>query len=511
MMGRKERRFAPLAHLSLEDLVPADHFYRLLDRTLDLSFVRALVAPYYAAGGRPSIDPVVFFRLQLVLFFEDMRSERLLMRTLADRLAARWYVGYDIGEALPDHSSLTKIRERYGLETFQRFFDAIVEQCRVAGLVRGEELYIDATKVMANAAIDSVTPRFTVAARAHVDDLFALDQADEEVAGTAAPETEEEASLHPPERIGPAAAPVEEDLAATNAARHDWIAAHGRRDRTTLSPRFHRTADYLVSTTDPDATYMKQRGGLRLGYQDHDVVDGGPARIILTALVAPAEVAEDIPALDLLWHTRFRWRLRPRQATADKGYATIAIIRTLEDQGLHAYLPLPEWNARGRFFPKDAFAYDAARDVYTCPGDATLRVSRLMKAARVVLYRASAATCAACVLRERCTASTQGRSLSRNYDEEYLDRVRAYRATPPYKRALRKRQVWVEPLFGEAKDWHGLRRFRLRRLWRVTSEALLTAAGQNLKRLLSKWGWGRRPFPAAPAVAIGHLRPAFVV
>ncbi len=362
MMGRKERQFAPLAHLSLDNLVPADHFYRLLDRTLDLSFVRALVAPCYAAGGRPSIDPVVFFRLQLVLFFEDIRSERLLMWTLADRLAARWYVGYDIGEALPDHSSLTKIRERYGLETFQRFFDAIVEQCRAAGLVRGDELYIDATKVMANAAIDSVTPRFAVAARAHVDDLFALDQADGEVAGTAAPETG--ASPDPPERIGPADRTVEEDLAATNAARHDWIAAHGRRDRTDLNPCYHRTADYLVSTTDPDATYMKQRGGLRLGYQDHYVVDGGPARIILTAWVAPAEVEEDLPALDLLWHARFRWRLRPHQATADKGYATVAIIRTLEDQGLHAYLPLPEWNARARFFPKDAFVYDPARCVH---------------------------------------------------------------------------------------------------------------------------------------------------
>ena len=94
MLGTKERQFAPLGQLSLEDLVPADHFYRQLDRTLDLSFVRDLVAPCYASGGRPSIDPVVFFRLHLVMFFEDIRSERLLMRTLADRLAARWYIGY---------------------------------------------------------------------------------------------------------------------------------------------------------------------------------------------------------------------------------------------------------------------------------------------------------------------------------------------------------------------------------------------------------------------------------
>jgi len=97
-------------------LVPADHFYRHLERTLDLSFVRDLVRPFYAAGGRPSIDPVVFFKLQLAMFFEDIRSERLLMRTVADRLSVRWYLGYDLDEGLPDHSSLTKIRERYGLD-----------------------------------------------------------------------------------------------------------------------------------------------------------------------------------------------------------------------------------------------------------------------------------------------------------------------------------------------------------------------------------------------------------
>src|SRR5689334_11289450 len=141
MMGYKERAFAPLDHVSLEELVPADHFYRHLERTLDLSFVRDLVAPCYAARGRPSIDPVVFFKLELVLFFEGLRSERQLMRHVADRLSARWYCGYDLAEPLPDHSTLTKIRQRYGLEVFRRFFDAIVEQCRAAGLIRGEDLY----------------------------------------------------------------------------------------------------------------------------------------------------------------------------------------------------------------------------------------------------------------------------------------------------------------------------------------------------------------------------------
>src|SRR5215470_15663622 len=133
MMGIKERHFAPLINVSVEQLVPQDHFYRQLERTLDLSFVREFVSESYDGKGRPSIDPVVFFKLQLVMFFEGLRSERLLMRHAADRLSVRWYLGYDLNEPLPDHSSLTKIRTRYGIEVFRRFFDAIVEQCQDAG------------------------------------------------------------------------------------------------------------------------------------------------------------------------------------------------------------------------------------------------------------------------------------------------------------------------------------------------------------------------------------------
>jgi len=89
-MGFKERVFSALPpEVSLEELVPDDHFYRRLQARLDLSFVRELVAPLYAGGGQPSVDPVVFFKLQLIMFFEDLRSERQLMEVLSDRLSLR--------------------------------------------------------------------------------------------------------------------------------------------------------------------------------------------------------------------------------------------------------------------------------------------------------------------------------------------------------------------------------------------------------------------------------------
>jgi transposase len=160
--------------IAMESSVPKDHFYRHLHRAPDLSFVRDLTADCYASGGRPSIDPEVFFRLQLVMFFAGIRSERQLMEQVSYNLAMRWYVGYNLDEPLPDHSSLTRIRDRLGPDRFHRFFEAIVERCRKAGLVRGHELFIDATKVRANADIDSLVPRWYAQAKQHVEALLVM-------------------------------------------------------------------------------------------------------------------------------------------------------------------------------------------------------------------------------------------------------------------------------------------------------------------------------------------------
>jgi transposase len=504
MMGIKERAFGPLPPMTLEELVPADHFYRHLERTLDPGFVRELVRDAYAERGRPSIDPVVFFKLQLVLFFEGFRSERQLMRVVADRLSLRWYLGYDLSEPLPDHSSLTRIRERYGLEVFRRFFETIVEQCLGAGLVWGEEFYIDATKVAANAALDSLRPRFAV--EAHLAHLFAAAEGEDNGdarSGSPAGESGDE-PVRLPVALTEAA---QAELADHAAQRHDWIGHAGRPDRTVIRGTYRRTADFRVSTTDPDATPLPLGDGrTHLGYQDHYVVDGGWARIVLGALVTPAEVQENQPALDLLWRARFRWKLRPRQVTGDTKYGTIENIAAIERQQLRAYFPLSEVGHREGKFGEQDFVFEAVTDTYRCPGDQTLRFLSHCQSTQRRIYAAPAGVCRTCVLRAQCTTAQRGRRVGRHHDEEYLDRVRGYHTTEAYAKAMRKRKVWVEPLFAEAKDWHGLRRFRLRGLEKTNGEALLIAAGQNLKRLLSRSGWGHRPWPTgAPGLVLPAL------
>jgi hypothetical protein len=257
------------------------------------------------------------------------------------------------------------------------------------------------------------------------------------------------------------------------------------------------------------------RGSRRkLGYQAHYVVDGGKTRVVLDALVAPAEVTENRPVLDLLWHTCFRWKIRPHHVTADGKYGTLENIAALEEAGVRAYVALHESGSKPGSFPKGDFRYDPARDVYSCPAGKLLRPLGKKtevedrRAGKVTFYRARASECAVCQLRSRCTSNKNGRQLRRDPKERYAERVRAYRGTALYEKALRKRKVWVEPLFAEAKDWHGMRRFRLRRLEKVNIEALLIASGQNAKRLLDFGDWRPKKLAQAAAlllpVAAGH-------
>ena len=344
-----------------------------------------------------------------------------------------------------------------------------------------------------------MVPRFYHDAKTHVAGLFANDLArTNEPAGDELDPTPSDGILHLPVREGRTEGSTQPEPAPR------WKLLEERR----LDPHrpavgsYRRTTDFRVSPTDSDATPMWDRGATTLGYHDHYVVDGGKQRIILAALVTPADVMENVPLRDLLWRVCFRRKLRPHHVTGDTTYGTIENIVAIEDAGIRAYLPLPDFGHRTPFFGRDAFIYDLDADAYRCPAGQTLRFRTHKHTERERVYQASAGTCNACPLKARCTLSAKGRQLTRSFDEAYLDRVRGYHATEPYKKAIRKRQVWVEPLFAEAKEWHGLRRLRLRGLMNANIQGLLIAAGQNLKRFLATRGWGRRNAPCGSLVAL---------
>jgi hypothetical protein len=391
---------------------------------------------------------------------------------------------------------LSRIRERYGLETFRHFFEEIVQKCVEAGLVWGKELYFDSTTVEANAATNSLIPRLTVIEE-HLEEIFEDSGEEPSEAGEASGEAE---LLEAGCKSLPTA--TDRKLKAANAARQDWISTAGRKGAPApTKPNPKKKGKIVVSRTDPDACLTGPGKALsRLGYHAHYVVDGGKARMILGALVTRADVKDNQPMLDLLWHSAFRWRLWPTQVTGDTHYGTLQNIKAVEDAGIRAYMPVIDFTHRTKVFGKDKFTYDEENDVYICPNGEMLRPHGKPINGTMIRYRASAKVCDPCPLRQRCTDNKQGRSLHRRVEEHYLDLVRTYHDTEPYKKAMRKRKVWIEPLFGEAKQWHGMERMRLRMLERVNCEVLITASGQNIKRLLTFGGRGPRKLAQAAAL-----------
>ncbi|MAU11749.1 MAG: transposase [Anaerolineaceae bacterium] len=465
MLAEKERDFQPQL-VSLETLVPEDNFYRRLDAKLDLSFVRDLVRQHYKPFGRPSIDPVVFFKLQLIMFFEGIRSERQLVKSVAMRLDHRWYLGYDLLESVPDHSSLSKIRDRYGLEVFQKFFDKIVDLCAESGLIWGQELLFDGTMVRANADFNRQVPRFYHQAQQHLQDLF------------------------------------EEQGTTQLVQKYDGTRQPGQR------ATYKRLADFWCSSVDQTATSL---GHKRLGYHLHYAVDGGKARIILHCLVTPASIQDNQPMLDVAWRTRFRWQLPLKKVIADRRYGTIENVVGIESNRIQACMPLHSQAARSRqrpnVFPSDLFHFDAEHNRYICPQGQFLKYFNTDYQAQRLNYKAKDRVCAVCLVRSQCTTSKQGRRVSHSMHKHHLDQVQAYQDTFAYHKAMRKRQVWVEPKFAELKVWHLGSKYRLRGLRKVNIEALLKAAGQNIKQLLKAKNRKSSPIPPTNSMLIQRLVP----
>jgi hypothetical protein len=265
---------------------------------------------------------------------------------------------------------------------------------------------------------------------------------------------------------------------------------------------YRRTSDFRVSPTDPDASPMWTAGKARLGYHDHYVVDGSKRRIILAALVTPADVMENQPMLDLLWRVRFRRKLHPHQATGDTTYGTVENIVALEDAGIRAYIPLPDMNHRRPFYGQDEFSYRCGPRRVPLPGwsRAETRADQAHRGRHHLPGRCRDVQCLS------AQGEVHGKQSGADCPSLPLRRLFGQGAGIPRHRgvqeAMRKRQVWVEPLFAEAKLRHGLRRFRRRGLENVNIEGLLIAAGQNLKRWLADTGWGRRHAPCGSLLAL---------
>ena len=430
-----------------------------LEAALDLSFVYEETAPLYSEKyGRPPIDPVVIVKYLLVGFLYGIPSERQIERRVQTDIALRWYLGLDLFDRVPDHSTVSQLRRRKPSfrKVFRRLFEEVVGQCIEKGLVSGRVVGADSTHVRANAS-----------------------RASEELV-----EVAEEAGVYW-ERLDDYEEEGLEELERRTGKR--------RKKRTKQIKRDNRRTHKRVSRTDPESGHLK-RPGKPEGphYLAHQAVDSDYG-IIVGQTVTAGDVNDSVPFLGLIEH--IHENVVPIQAaTADAAYDFPLAHRALGELGIDFFVRPQKTAARVSVqFTRDDFCRDENRDVYLCPIGKELCLRRLARSASGLFweYQADKRDCALCPLREKCLRESDkrgARKVSVSYFAADRQRNLERRSSPEYREALKLRQVWCEGSFSAQKREHNLARVLRRGLEAAEDHCLLSATALNLKRMIKHAG-----------------------
>ncbi len=436
MIGRQNRNQQQLFIVGdIRQFIPEDHILRRVDRILDLSWLREEVRGNYCEdNGRPGIDPEAAVRLMLAGFFHGIVHDRKLMREAQVNLAIRWFAGFSMQSALPHHSSLTRIRQRWGEEKFKKVFQRTVQTCIDKGLVSGETVHIDATLIRADVSWESITIK-------HAEAVLT--------------ENEQEKETQEGKR------------------------SQGR-------PRTREQKPKKTSTTDPDATMVTSNRNFQLepSYKQHTAVDD-KAGVIVDIAVSTGEASEGQRLVQTIESIQEVTGIGYRQVTADAGYAHGRNYGELETRGIEAIIPPQRERSKESKIPIRRFKYDGKHRVVKCPGGKLLRPRT--KRVNGWVYTPATNDCRSCALRARCfPESAKARSILIVDGYEALLRARRKKLRgwdSETQRIYNRHRFRVEGVHGEAKTQHGLRRAVRRGLANVAIQVYLIAAVINLKRL----------------------------
>lgn len=430
----------------IENLVKKDHILRKIDEYIDFNFIYDLVEDKYCLdNGRPSIDPVVLFKMILVGYLFGIRSERRLIEEVHHNVAYRWFLGYGLEDKIPDASTISQNRRRRftGTDIFEKIFENIVEQAINHKLITGKIMYVDSTHIKANANIGKFTnEQVEVALPQYIDEL---------------------------------------ERAVTEARE-----AHGQKELK-KNEKIPEIKDRKVSTTDPDSGYMfRERKPKGFFYLNHMAVDG-ENNLIASVLPTTAAINDAVPFLGII--ERLKGKYEVKYVGADAGYYTAAIAKGLKKLGVTAAIakrlgPKPEGK-----MSKLNFVYVEELDIYVCPEGYGLNYKTTTREGYKE-YCSQKEICDKCPKREKCIYDKQNiRTIRRHVWQEYLTEIDMFKEkTELGKRIYKRRKETIERAFADLKELHGFRYARFRGLEKMKEQCLLTAAAYNIKKIATILG-----------------------
>ena len=476
MQGNKQFSEKLFTHFQLSDRVPADNFYRRLKEVLNLQWLYKATKQYYGTEGQQSIDPVVFFKLILIGYLENLGSDRRIINTVSMRLDMLFFTGYDIDEPLPWHSTLSRTRQLYGEELFRQLFKDVLKQCIDKGMVGGRRQVMDSVAVKANAGMDSLREKEILEdGSAYADELKAA--------------TEEESK-------------EENEDSGTNktvsAARNKAVQLHhqwktqayknmpGGENRKYVSNHTH------YSTTDPDARVSVKPGKPRqLNYAAQVSVDA--AHHVITQIQADHADKKDSQCLpSLLTHTIDNLKeegLQIEEVYADAGYSSGEALKALEQNNITGYIP-----NFGQYKPtREGFTYEKENDRYVCSQGKYLPFKKITTTSlgyKMKVYRSSSKDCGKCPLRSVCIGKSDFKKIDDTIDKPLYDRMHARLESVNRIKIKRLRSSTVEPVLGTLVNFLAMRRVNTRGIKQASKCMLMSAIAYNLKKLLN-WEQGK--------------------
>ncbi|WP_245156706.1 IS1182 family transposase [Clostridium aminobutyricum] len=455
MITEGSNRQSELEIIMIEELVPADHLLRKIDRYIDFSFINKICAPYYSKDtGRPAVEPEILFKMLFLGYLYGIRSERRLVEEVNFNIAYRWFLGYSLKDKIPDASVIWQNRRRRYRNTDvpQQIFDEIVRQAMDAGLVGGKVLYSDSTHLKANANKNKhANVTVEVTPKAYLKEL------DKAVA--------EDRKKH-----GKKPLKKKDDDGNSGGTGTD-----GKEEK--------ETKDIKQSKTDPQSGFMHRDGKPKgFFYLDHRTVDKR-ANIITDTFVTAGNINDAEPYIKRIKEQIEKFGFQTKTVGIDAGYNTAYICKALWDMGINAAIGYKRSNRQKGSYGKFLFRYIPEWDTYICPERKYLEYKTTNREGYRE-YKAKEIHCCCCPRKEECLREKQGcKSLQRHIWEDYKQWQRLYTLSDSGREIYKQRKEHIERSFADSKELHGLRYCRLRGIDGVREQCLLTAAVQNMKRI----------------------------
>lgn len=431
--------------LTIDQLVPQDHLVRKLEAAIDFSFIYPLVENLYSSLGRPSIDPVVLFKMTFIQYVFGIRSMRQTIKEIETNMAYRWFLGFGFHTEVPHFSTFGKnyARRFQDTDVFEQIFYRILKEILKKGLLHADHVFIDSTHVKASAnkrKYDKKVVRKET--RAYEEKLQLELNIDREEHGK---------KPFPPEKF----------------EKDEW-------------------KEIKESTIDPESGYyVKDERTKQFAYSFHAATD--EKGFVLGTIVTPGNV-HDSHVLQPLVEKIIEKVKKPLAIAADAAYKTPAITNFLLENQMLPVLPYTHPKTKDGFFRKHEYVYDEYYNCYLCPQGQVLKYTTTTKEG-YRQYKSNPTICANCPWLLQCTESKNHQKLiQRHIWETYMEEAEHLRHSYDIKQIYAKRKETIERVFADAKEKHGMRWTNLRGLKKLSMQGMLTFAAMNLKKLAT-WTW----------------------